>query len=750
MKNVRLILILLSTLWAQPSVLIMSPEPGEQVIDSNILIAASFYGMTDLKRENIQLILDKKNITSSAFVDNDMISYYVSSLVPGIHEIKLFTGDGDPVSWSFTVPGERQQKVEPLEYSGRVRTNTSIDQVDEESLSVSQLFFDFRGTAYEILKFDTKIKLTNQENSLYQARNVFGFKFNLGEILSLNLGDTNPQLSHFTMSGKRIRGLDAALSLGWFNLHVIKGEINRTVQGANNNSYSYTVKNDDGGNKFLALSRKGYTFKQDVLAGRLAFGRGENFQWGIHFLKARDDTSSVNLKVNNATITYVESDGTFAGLDSGSVYTIDKLSNFSSIESGKYWKGTTPNDNLVIGTDLKISSDSKRMVLEGEVAFSLSNNNIWGGAVSKTEMDTLIDDVVDGKLSSIDLDMIPFDPIDITDIFIINLNMVPLSPIDPAAFDDSSDVKLFDAIMSMPSLAYRGKAILNYWGNYFSIEYSQVGPEFISLGNPYLVKNKRELSISDKLKLFKNRLMVNVGFKHQDDDIMTNMDDIESQNTFNLGLNILPGPGLPNANLSFKTIDRDNGIKKIIQLTDSTYTDNRKNTLSNYIIINVNHRFFLYWSHSINTTIMLLDKKDNVADRIDDDPQYIDPGLKSNVINLSLTTNYNIPLRTTVSLSSNSSEFSIGPGNKVSQKFQTGNIDTEYILKQGKYTLNAGTNFAKGTGLTDVSWIGFKGGVKIKIIERLSFNAQGEFRSKFFGGKTNQSLIARANIDYSF
>ena len=750
MKYFRIILILSSTLLSQSSVLIMSPEPGEEVMDRNILIAASFYNIPNLKTENIQLILDGKNITSSAFVDNEMISYYISFIDPGKHEIELFTGEGNSITWSFFVPGEIKQKIDPIIYSGKLRTSTSIDQIDEESLSVSQLFFDFKGTAYEKLKFNAKIKLTNQENLLYQPRNVFGFKFNLGDILALNLGDTNPQLSHFTMSGKRIRGLDAALTWGWFNLHIVKGEINRTVQGELNNSYKYTVDVDEFGDKFLALSRQGYTYKQDVLAGRLAFGRGEKFQWGIHFLKARDDTLSVNIKVNNATITYSESDRTISGLDSGKVYTIAELSNFAVIQTGELWSGVKPKDNLVIGTDLRLNLDKKRIVLEGEVAFSLTNNNIWGGAVSKAELDTLIDDDVDGKLSSIDLDLIPFDPIDITDIFIINLNMVPLSPIDPSAFGDSADVSLFEAIMSMPSLAFRGRAVLNYWGNYFSIEYSQVGPEFISFGNPYLVKNKRELSISDKLKLLNNRLMVNVGYKHQDDNIMTTVDNIESQNTFSLGLNILPGPGLPTANLSFKTIDRDNGINKITQLTDSTYTDNRKNTRSNHFTFNLNHRFFLNWSHNINGTLMLLDKKDNVTDREPGDPQYIDPSLVSNVVNISLTTYYNIPLKTTLSLSTNFSEFSTGPGDKASQVFNTGNIDGEYAMNEGKYILKAGTNFAKGTGISDVSWIGFKGGVKVNIIERLSFNAQVEFRSKFISDKTTQSFIARANMDYSF
>lgn len=147
---------------------------------------------------------------------------------------------------------------------------------------------------------------------------------------------------------------------------------------------------------------------------------------------------------------------------------------------------------------------------------------------------------------------------------------------------------------------------------------------------------------------------------------------------------------------------------------------------------------------------MLLNKKDNVTERESGDPQYIDPSIVSNVFNISLTTHYNIPLKTTLSLSTNFSEFSTGPGEKASQVFNTGNINGEYAMSEGKYILKAGTNFANGAGISEVSWIGFKGGVKVNIIERLSFNAQVEFRSKFIGDETNQSFIARTNLDYSF
>ena len=147
---------------------------------------------------------------------------------------------------------------------------------------------------------------------------------------------------------------------------------------------------------------------------------------------------------------------------------------------------------------------NKRILIEGEIAFSLTNNNIWGGPLTLAAMDTLIDDQVDSTILGIDLQSFP-DPADYSDWLIINPNLSPLIPIDMNAFDTISPLPLDQAILSMPSLAYRGKTVINFWKNYLVMEYTQVGPEFNSLANPYLVKNKREFSKRDSRALVRKK-----------------------------------------------------------------------------------------------------------------------------------------------------------------------------------------------------------------------------------------------------
>tara|TARA_B100000959_G_scaffold65848_3_gene69948 strand:- start:131 stop:2368 length:2238 start_codon:yes stop_codon:yes gene_type:complete len=743
-KIIIYLVMLTAILWSQSGVLIMSPNPGEEISSNDILIAVSFYRMNGVNPGDIKLTLDGQDITSQAFIDSDIISCLVDNLDPGEHQATLVLGGPvRPETWSFSVA----MKEPALEYSGRIRSGSSVDQIGDQSLNISQVMLNMKGTAYEWLKFRTNVKLTTQENLLYQPRNVYGFSFALQDFATLNLGDSNPRISYFTMNGKRIRGLDANLKIGWFNAHLVQGEINRAVQGASEKAYEYTIDTDDEGTKYLSLGRSGYTFKQNVLSGRLALGRGEKFQWGLNFMKARDDTTSVTQVLDDATIVYSpDATGYVAGLDSGTVYTIRDLGSIVQFQDGANWSGAGPKDNIVLGTDLGIYLDNKRILLEGELAFSLTNNNIWGGPLTLAAMDTLIDDSLDNKISSFDLSGLP-DPADYTHILIINSNLTPLIPIDINAFGDSSTVSIDDAVLSMPSLAYRGRAVVNYFGNYLAMEYSQVGPEFNSLANPYLVTNKREFSFSDKLKLLQNRLMITAGYKHQDDDILTTVENVESQNTLSLGVNALPGPGLPTVNFTYRSIDRDNGIDEIVQLTDTTFSDNRENTHTDNLMLNVSHRFELLWSHSMNGTFVMVGKKDQFADR---DETFVDPGISTRVFNITLSTRYRVPLKTTINMNTNSSELSIGPGERGKQDFLTGSLDAEYSFLDNKISARGGLNFAQGTGLVDMSWLGFKGGLRWKITRGLNLNGQGEFRAKKIDGEIKNSLTARANLEYAF
>ena len=727
---------------AQSGVLIMSPEPESTVSGDNVLIAASLIGVTNLNSNSVKVLLDGLDVTDQAYVDSDMISCLLDDVEPGYHEICIFI-DGIPTQWGFSAIAEEAS----LKYSGKIRSSSSMDQIDDQTLNINKMTMDFKGSAFEWLTLKTNLKMTSQESNLYQPRNIYGLQLGLKDILTLRLGDSNPRVSHYTMNGKRIRGMDLDFSYGWFNFRFLQGEINRAVQGDLSKAYSFDIDTDDYGEKYISLDRSGYTFTQNVSSARISLGRGEIFQWGFNYMKARDDTTSVDSVLSDAVIFYEANEtGSVEGLTSGTTYTIDQLGTMAKVLDGSDWSGNGPKDNLVVSTDIGMNLFSKRVRLDGEIAFSMTNNNIWGGPLSLAELDTLIDDSVDNKLSSFDLSEFS-DPSDFEKYLIINSNLSPLVPIDINAFGDSSTVDLMDAIFSMPSLAYRGRAITNFFGNYLAFEYGQTGPEFNSLANPYLVKNKREWSITDKFKLMQNRLMLNIGYKHQDDDILTSIDNVKTQNTLSFGFNALPGPGLPTLNFTYRSIDRNNGITELVELPDMTITDNREKTHTNNLMLNINHRFELMWSHSLSGTIVSVKKEDQFAERAID---FVDPSMATNVINVSLVTRYGSPLKTSMNVTTNSSELSTGPGQRGTQEFLTANLGAEYPFLGNKILANGGLNYAKGSGMVDMSWFGVKGGFRWRVMDDLSLNAQGEFRSKEVAGDSKNTIIARANLEYSF
>ena len=164
-------------------------------------------------------------------------------------------------------------------------------------------------------------------------------------------------------------------------------------------------------------------------------------------------------------------------------------------------------------------------------------------------------------------------------------------------------------------------------------------------------------------------------------------------------------------------------------------------------MLNLNHRFAFRWNHSLSGTFVIVEKQDQYSDRLEN---FVDPSMLTRVINFSISTRYNIPLETTFNITTNSSELSTGPGERGVQDFLTINFNGRYPFLQKKILVSGGLNYANGSGMVDMSWLGFKSGLRLQIFNGLSINAQAEFRSKETSGLRKNTIIARANLEYSF
>ncbi len=764
------IFIAISFIVQAQSIQIFCPEPDELVTETNVLIAASLFGLDNLSQEKIKVFVDQIERTRESIIDKDFITYIPIEMSPGTHTIKIIAGRDDgqrsyEKEWSFRVAGEDFKKP-VLTYSGKITSGFQSEKSDNEELNMGNIGMRFSGTAFDWIKFKSNVKLSTEENPLLQARNRYFFNVEFGRILDISFGDTNPRLTRFLLDGKRVRGLEASLKFGFVNIQLIGGELNRSIQGGRSVNESYSISRTalEEGVGILTLTRKGYTFKQNLLAGRLSFGRGKYGQLGISVLKVRDDLKSIKREIDNASIELETNMFDSLGLSSG-MYTYSDLLSYDSqnnlqitLDENNKWQGLAPQDNIVLSTDLGMYLDHKRIVLEGELALSLLNKNIWDGPLTLAELDTLLDDTTDNSIMDIDLGEIPIDPADIENIFIIGQGISPLVPIDINAFGDSATVDIVDAIFRMPSLAMRMRGKLNYFNNYVTIEMSRVGPEFNSLGNPYLLANNNEYSASDRIQLFKNRLMLTLMYLHQDNDILSNQSNVTTQKTMMTNATIIPGPTLPTFNISYKSIDRDNGVEELEEYETGGliyYSDGRSRTNTTSLMLSTNYRFSIFkLDHNINATTVMLDKTDKYSDRTWDST-FVDPTLQARVFNLSVNTKYPFHLKTTVNVSTNSSEFSIGPklalNSTATMKMLTIGLRGEYSgLFKEKLVMLGGVNYTKSVGLVDVTRMEINIGARVYFLDSVSINVITKMRTNKTASGTSTNLNTFANVSYLF
>ncbi|MCB0720272.1 MAG: hypothetical protein KDD65_17625 [Bacteroidetes bacterium] len=138
--------------------------------------------------------------------------------------------------------------------------------------------------------------------------------------------------------------------------------------------------------------------------------------------------------------------------------------------------GSMPLQNIVAGSDLSVNFLKGRFGFAGGSAISVTTEDISRGVADKAEIDSLFD--VD----------IPIDPADFRNIIILNTTTVPIR------------------LDKLSSLAWYGEAHARALGHGLNAEYRSIGSSFFSAGNPYLINDRKILSISDRFRHLDGRL----------------------------------------------------------------------------------------------------------------------------------------------------------------------------------------------------------------------------------------------------
>jgi len=288
---------------------ILAPQHKEKILSDNLVISVSYYEHDKIDINSIKLFLDGSDVTSMTNIkDNYLIFTPSYNLLPGTHKIKLLFADDtgiyfQPIIWSFIII--KEDKKEFFTYSGKVWSDYTDNNIDGYSSSYSTSNMHFSGKT-EWMNFNFKGRKSSLENPLEQSKNRYSFTMK-NNFIDIHYGDFYPQFDAITLNGNRVRGVGFNLHTKFFQMNMIKGELNRAIQGSSDNaldlSYSqeYDEETEEDYNQ-LTLSRINYTFQNELTALRLSVGNKNKFNWGLNLVKVKDNISSVNNLVDGSII----------------------------------------------------------------------------------------------------------------------------------------------------------------------------------------------------------------------------------------------------------------------------------------------------------------------------------------------------------------------------------------------------------------------------------------------------------------
>ncbi len=569
---------------------ILSPEKGEAVAFEDLVIALSlFYASDDVNRGATRLYLDGINITPQAVFAEDVIMYspknFPQQLNLGLHFLKIELRDKRGNLY-HTIESSFNLSTAAAIAAEEARFRAGVDgQLEYRRERVSSVITNYtRGElrlngTFKSLRFGSNLNLTNEEKSNRQPQNrLLGWAQT--DWLRLEVGDAYPRLPSLIVSGKRVRGITGNLSLGFLNVDV---------------SYGQTVRPIDG-----------TWLKDTTFADTSAWAARPTNTLPISGLKYEVFEPGTYLR---SFLAVRPSFGSGENFQLGFTYLTSKD------DKGSIRRGTFPQENMVAGTDLLIAFDDQRLKLETQASVCLINTNIVKGSFTKADFDSIrkrdpqqADDLE--KLSNIASKFIT-----------VNEYLFPANPTGEG----------------LPGVSFEGILSLNYFNNFIRANFFRRGDSYMSFGNEFLQTDIQGFNVSDRIRLFQNRVLLSLSYEQKSDNIGDRKAVTTDFATMNSSLTLFPAANWPAFTVGYGMNTRKNDANVNIAAQKSLVADDQINR----IFFQTNYDFTLGARNNFALAINVADKTDKTFNKRDQ---------TNNNISAVLTSIYRIPLQTTVSL----------------------------------------------------------------------------------------------------
>jgi len=313
-------------------VVILSPELNETVPDNEIVIAASVLGgETEIDFDQSRLFIDGVNVSALAEFDNGIVTFAPDNIREGRHnvEFQLYNTDGDLVQnkeWAFRA-AKSGMNIEKVNYRGSFFLDNRNQTISENSDNFFTGGAYFTGN-YSNLDFYTRLIVSSEESAEIQPVNRYTaelrYHFSPRNNIYLKGGDFTPYYNPLVFQDRRVRGIQTGLEFGFFTFDFLYGQTNRDVEGFQ----SFNAATND------TLTSNGI-YSESIIAYRPGFRFGENVQWNLNLVNAKEDAESIEF-------------------------------------------GGNVKESVVFGTDLNMNFDKRRITFEGSFQASIQNSDAGG------------------------------------------------------------------------------------------------------------------------------------------------------------------------------------------------------------------------------------------------------------------------------------------------------------------------------------------------------------------------------------
>lgn len=492
-------------------IIFLSPDEDAVLPAHDVVISASLLRAdTTVVKRATQVILDGVNVSQHVVIADDIIVFVPDNqglpLKPGKHRvtIALYNRQGilhRQASTTFFVLGDAEKietGLKPFLYSGALYAESRFEKVNNVRTWYNRAGMRFTGSQGD-WRFVANAFFTTDEKFNRQPQNRYYAGLESHWLL-VGYGDNYPSFPNLILNGQRVRGLNASVRLGKFNVDMTLGKTIRAIEGALVKTIPVgNLEEEQRNDPFAAFARidsqtwgkYNYgTYARDLFAIRPSFGSGETYQIGFTWLKAKDDIGSIRY-------------------------------------------GNRPQENLVIGTDLVSRFDQNRIELTAQAAFSAFNSDISSGNFT----DAYIDSVYKNEAATIK------DARDILKNFItVNDNLRPLS------------------FKKLSTLAYDAGITFNYFSHTLKAAYTYRGSDYTSFGQTFLRKDIAGFSIMDRIRLVAQNLFITLGYERLTDNTSKTKASTTRFTTMNAAVTFDPRADLPTMSVGYTRFANRNGL----------------------------------------------------------------------------------------------------------------------------------------------------------------------------------------------